>query len=75
MGEVVNLGIQTKCDVPSQNVLKGALESKIDGAVVIGYLDGEIYFAASSADGTEVLWLLEQAKRLLFANHDAGAID
>jgi hypothetical protein len=67
MGEVVVLGGETTLDIPADRVLEAAV-GHCDPAVVIGYdSDGELYFAANVADKRQVLWLLEAAKRELFA--------
>lgn len=60
----------TKLDLPIDLVLdkaKDALEGG-EGVVVLGYdADGDEYFAASYADGPNVLWLLERLKKKLLA--------
>ena len=55
----------TKLDLPPDRVLeKAARDCEI--AVVIGWdKEGQFYFASSVADGGEVLWLIEQAKKRL----------
>lgn len=66
MGEVIAFPGLTKADVPVENVLAGATEADIAEVVVIGFTRaGEFYFAASKADGSDVLWLLELAKKRL----------
>jgi hypothetical protein len=63
---VVFLGVVTTLDVPSQRVLDGAKEASLEDVVVIGWDEGgEFYFASSKANGAEVLWLLEKAKKKL----------
>lgn len=65
MGNVVDLNVITKLDVPADKVLKAAT-GKLETAIVIGYdKDGDFYFASSKADGGDVLWLLETAKKEL----------
>ena len=69
MGEVVTLKTQTTLDLPSELLLQKAMDAEITDAIIIGRAkEGDLYFAASNADGGTVLWLLEQAKRTLFAN-------
>ena len=44
--------------------------------VAIGFKnDGEFYFASSLADGGDVLWLMELAKRALMDAYDAEEAD
>lgn len=66
MGEVVELDVMTRLDVPSERLLQKAIDAKITDAVIIGYdQDGELWFASSKADGGDVLWLMEKAKKAL----------
>jgi hypothetical protein len=66
MGEVVELDVLTHLDLPVDRILKAALEKGLAEVVIIGFDDdGEFYFAASKADGGDVLWLLELAKKKL----------
>lgn len=63
---VVYLNQPTRLDIPVKRVLKGAKRAKLDTAVVVGWdPDGSLYFASSAADGGDVLWLLELAKKKL----------
>ena len=65
MPKVVGFNIFTKTDIPPDMVLKAAVE-KLDKVVIFGYTkDGEEYLASSTADGPDVLWLLEKCKRNL----------
>lgn len=70
MGEVVDLPVITRLDIPSEKVLKKAIKEKISDVVVLGWDEKEnFYFACSKSDGSDVLWLLEIAKKhLLEAN-------
>lgn len=63
-------GITTNDHDP--NVLLGAAErASLTQVVIIGYEpDGEMFFSSSIANGPDVLWLLELAKRRLL---DIGA--
>ena len=67
MGEVVNLGGVTRLNLPTDRILeesKGRCSS--NGVLVMGYDDdGSFFFKSSIADGGEVLWLLELAKKRL----------
>lgn len=66
MAEVVVLPVVTRLDVPAERILEGAVAAGLEKAVVIGWAaGGEFYFASSLADGGEVLWLLEMAKKRL----------
>lgn len=63
---VIPFGGITRLDLPVDAVLDSAKESVAGGVVVIGYdKEGELYFAASMADGGDVIWLLEKAKKAL----------
>ncbi len=71
MGDVVELNVVTSIPVPPDKILQKALDLGITDVVVIGYdLEGGFYFASSDPDGGNVLWLLELAKRKLFACAD-----
>ena len=66
MGEVIEASFVTRLDIPAERVLRQAGESGLETAIVIGWdSDGEFYFASSAADGGDVLWLLEVAKKKL----------
>lgn len=65
MTNVVRFTGITNLDMPADHVLESAL-GKLDGVVVLGYdKAGQEYFAASYADGGDMLWLLERAKKAL----------
>lgn len=62
---VITLNNITSLDIPAERVLREAIPELKD-AVVIGFdNEGEFYFASSKADGANVLWLLEVAKKKL----------
>lgn len=66
MAEIITLDVITKLDIPVERVIDGAKKADLETAVVIGWdKDGEFYFASNKADGADVLWLLEQAKKRL----------
>jgi hypothetical protein len=66
MGKVVNLNCVTRLDLPADRILEEAI-GKLDKAIVIGYdKAGELYIASSVADGSDILWFLERAKKKLF---------
>jgi hypothetical protein len=57
---------QTTLDIPAERVLTEADKAKLTDVVIMGYTpDGEMYFASSLANGGDVLWLMEQAKKVL----------
>ena len=65
---VTVLPVTTTLDQPCERILNGALEAPLRQVIVIGFdADMELYFASSMADGGDVLWWLEVAKRRLFA--------
>lgn len=64
--EVVEFDGITTLDIPPARVLSKAVDAALQSCVVIGYReDGSFYFASSVADGGEVLWLMEVAKKRL----------
>lgn len=64
--KVIVLPVITTLDVPAERILSGAIEAKLETAVVIGRdTEGKFYFASSVADGGDVLWLMEIAKAQL----------
>jgi hypothetical protein len=68
MGEVVDLRVATTLDIPCERVLRRATEADLETVIVIGReKDGELYFASSVADGGDVLWLMEHAKKALLS--------
>lgn len=63
---VIRANIITRLDTPVETVLQGALAHGLTEVVVIGFdSDGELYTAASMADGGAMLWLLELTKKRL----------
>ena len=59
-------GLVSRVDLPAERILKPALDADLEDAIVIGHRkDGSLYFAGTMADGGEVLWLMELAKRRL----------
>lgn len=66
MSNVVELPVVTSLDIPCERILRKAAEADLQTAIVIGRdQDGELYFASSVADGGDVLWLMEIAKKAL----------
>lgn len=67
MGNVVLFEGVTALDLPADRVLENAPKD-LESVVIIGFTaDGEEYFSSSIANGPEVLWLLERAKKSLLA--------
>ena len=63
---VVEWNGETRLDVPSERILKHALDAGIEDVVVIGIApDGGEWFESASADARTVLWLLERTKQLV----------
>lgn len=57
----------TTLDIPPDRVLEGAVGC-LDDVILIGkHKDGSLYFASSSGDVAETLWVLEQFKARLLA--------
>jgi len=66
MDNIIELPVITRLNLPPERVLKNALKEGMEDVVVIGYdSEGEFYFASSKADGGDVMWLLELAKKHL----------
>ena len=54
----------TTLDIEPDKVLKGGIKAKMKVAILIGVLENDdLYFASSLGDTTKVLWLLEIAKK------------
>lgn len=70
MSNVVRFTGITTLDLDADHVLESAL-GKLNGVVVVGFdKDGQEYFASSYADGGDVLWLFERAKKQLLEMPD-----
>ena len=66
MGEVVNLEQITRLDLPPERIINNAPVTELESVVLIGWKgDGDFYFASSIANGPDVLWLMELAKKKL----------
>jgi len=66
MSNIVIFNGITSLDYEPEQILNAAIEKGLSQAVVIGYdEDGEFYFSSSLADGGDVIWLLEMAKKKL----------
>lgn len=69
MGEIVRFHGESRLDLPVATVLDQAAERELDGAVIIGRTsEGNLYFHSSIADGADVLWLMELAKKALLGD-------
>lgn len=63
MGEVVELNIPTTVDIPPDDVLRGAIETGMREAMVIGFdCDGRFYIASSNGSVADNLLLVEMAR-------------
>ncbi len=61
---VIIMPVVTTIDVPVDRALDAAKESDLEDAVIVGFTkDGEFYFSSSCADGADVNWLLDLAKK------------
>jgi hypothetical protein len=55
----------TKLNMPADQILDEAL-GQLNEVVILGYdVDGEEYFAATNADGKDVIWLMDRCKHRL----------
>lgn len=73
MSDVTNLHSETIMDLPPEKVLRSAIENVPETVVVIGYdEDGDIYFASTTSDLPEVLWLIERGKQRLMEMAEEG---
>lgn len=60
------LEIPTTHDIDPQTVLLSALNTRLKEVVILGFdQEGEEFFASNIADGADVLWHLERAKKKL----------
>lgn len=66
MAKVIPLNNITYLDLPPDRILEQC-KGELEGVVVIGIGkdDGDHYFSSSYADGGQVLWMLEKAKKAL----------
>lgn len=69
---VIELQVVGKLDIPPTKILARAAAAKLRNVIVVGVdSDGEFYFASSKADGGDVIWWLEMAKKKLLEIADA----
>jgi hypothetical protein len=70
MGDVVELDVDTTLPIPSDRLLRAALEGDVSDVVILGYgPDGKLWFSSADPDPAQVLWLLELGKRFLLNNY------
>lgn len=63
---VVDLRVVSKVPMKADKVLKEAA-GELETVVIVGYDKyGDYYFASSEPSGSEVVWLLEWAKKELY---------
>lgn len=55
----------TKHDLPVERLLDAAKTAGLEGVVILGWKDGEPYFASSMADGANVMWLMRTCEKKL----------
>lgn len=66
MSNVVELQCVTRLNLPPERILAKATDAGLTEVVIVGLgPDGKFWFASSKADGGDVLWLLEIAKKRL----------
>ena len=66
MTNVVKLNTISTLPNSTEDVLNGALEADLEDVIVIGRTKNDFhFFASTSADGGDILWLMEQAKMRL----------
>lgn len=64
--KVTILPVVTTLDTDAERVLNAALQTKLQGCMIVGEdEEGKLYFAGSWADGSTSLWWLEKAKAAL----------
>lgn len=69
--KIITLDCLSRHDLPVDRVLQGAIDSDLEGVVLMGYdKEGEHYFASSYADAGTCLWLLEKLKAQLLSAGD-----
>ena len=63
---IIHLNCLTTKDIPPERVLNAALEADLETVVVLGVdKDGSRYFASSTADAAENIFLAEHFKLML----------
>ena len=73
MSNIIPLDIPTKGDIPVGQILEGASGANLQEVVVVGWIDGEgHYLATSSGDAAAILLLLELAKKRVLEECTSG---
>jgi len=68
--DIVRFPGSTKVDLPAANVLKGAVESDLKEAIVIGRCqDGTPFYASSLGDAGHIILELEKFKKMLLESY------
>lgn len=76
MGEVIELDIVTRLDIPPEKILRKAAKKELTDVLVIGWdAAGDFYFASSMAAGPDCLWLIKLAEKGLMEVGSAGVDD
>lgn len=71
MGDVVELQVETTCDIPPERILRKAIEEDLEMVVIIGRKkDAENYFSISTADKGYNLLMVERFKKALMSDED-----
>lgn len=72
MTNIIDLPVTTTLDLPPEKIITRAEQESFENVIIIGWLDdGSFYFSSSAADGGDVLYLLELAKKKLMEIGDA----
>lgn len=71
---VINFPIQeiyATDNIPTQNVFDGIQNNNLETVVVVGWTkEGNEYFASSTPNGMEIIWLLERLKYRILKDID-----
>jgi len=71
MGKVIPIGGVTQLDIPVDDILEN-LKGELETVIILGTdVKGKLFFAASTGDAGEMLWYIENFKRMLLdANYE-----
>lgn len=70
MGEVVDLDVDTCLPIPSEKLLRAAIDGEVRDVVILGYdSDGQLWFSSADSDVGHVLWLIELGRRYLLDHY------
>jgi len=71
MSDIIDFTGITKLDIDPEQMLKATLKEGLDGVVIMGYKNGEEYFASSYADSHATNYLIDRCKlKLLTEIHE-----